>query len=50
MTYNKANQMATATPVGTPNTYAYDAFGQRLEVKTAGTPFAPISTTWPAIS
>jgi RHS repeat-associated protein len=40
LTYNKANQMATAKPVSTLNSYFYDAFGQRLEIKTAGTPFA----------
>ena len=40
LTYNKANQMATAKPVSTLNSYFYDAFGQRLEIKTAGTPFS----------
>ena len=40
LTYNKANQMATAKPSTTLNTYTYDAFGQRLKIKTAGTPFS----------
>jgi YD repeat-containing protein len=39
LTYNKANQMATAKPATTLNSYFYDAFGQRLKIKTAGTPF-----------
>ena len=39
-TYNKANQMATVTDFGSAkNSYFYDAFGQRLKVKTAGTPY-----------
>jgi hypothetical protein len=34
MTYNQANQMATATVSGTASSYFYDAFGQRLKLKT----------------
>lgn len=33
MTYNKANQLATATVSSTASTYTYDAFGNRLEAK-----------------
>jgi RHS repeat-associated protein len=33
MTYNKANQLATAVVSGTTSTYTYDAFSQRLEAK-----------------
>ena len=32
-TYSKANRMATANPFGTNTTYTYDAFGNRLKVK-----------------
>lgn len=39
MTYNKANQLATATVAGTASTYTYDAFGARLLATVgAGTP------------
>ena len=39
-TFDKANRMATVTILGNPkNSYFYDAFGQRLKVKTAGTPY-----------
>jgi RHS repeat-associated protein len=40
MTYNQANQMATATVSGTASTYTYDAFGERLKLKTPGTKYA----------
>jgi RHS repeat-associated protein len=40
MTYNQANQMATATVSGTTSSYFYDAFGQRLKLKTPGTKYA----------
>jgi hypothetical protein len=40
MTYNQANQMATATVSGTTSSYFYDAFGQRLKLKTPGSPYA----------
>jgi RHS repeat-associated protein len=39
MTYNQANQMATATVSGTASSYFYDAFGQRLKLKTPGTKY-----------
>src|SRR5262249_697676 len=39
MTYNKANQLATATVSGTASTYTYDAFSNRLKVKTGANPF-----------
>lgn len=39
-TYNKANQMGSLTLFGgAVNGYAYDAFGTRLKLKTAGTPY-----------
>jgi hypothetical protein len=38
LTYNKANQMATATVSGTASSYFYDAFGNRLKLKTT-TPY-----------
>jgi RHS repeat-associated protein len=37
MTYNKANQLATASNGGS-GTYGYDAFGQRLKVTVPGNP------------
>jgi RHS repeat-associated protein len=39
MTYNQANQMATATVSGTSSSYFYDVFGQRLKLKTPGTKY-----------
>ncbi len=39
-TYSKANRMATANPFGTNTAYTYDAFGNRLKVKSGTTPFA----------
>jgi YD repeat-containing protein len=39
-TYSKANRMATANPFGTTATYGYDAFGQRLKVKSGTNPFS----------
>jgi RHS repeat-associated protein len=38
-TYNKANQLASLTVSGTTTGYNYDAFGQRLKLKTGTTPF-----------
>ena len=38
-TYSKANRMATANPFGTTSTYSYDAFGNRLKIKSGTTPF-----------
>ena len=38
MTYNKANQMASATVSSTASTYAYDAFGQRLQSTVGSNP------------
>jgi RHS repeat-associated protein len=40
MTYNQANQMATATVSGTTSNYYYDAFGQRLKIKIPGSAYA----------
>jgi RHS repeat-associated protein len=40
LTYNKANQLASVTPNGASTSgYNYDAFGQRLKLKTGTTPF-----------
>jgi RHS repeat-associated protein len=39
-TYSKADRMATADPFGTTSTYGYDAFGNRLRVKTGTNPFS----------
>lgn len=38
MTYNKANQLASASAAGNSATYGYDAFGQRLKVQPSGMP------------
>jgi YD repeat-containing protein len=40
MTYNKANQMATAVVSGTTSTYGYDAFGQRLKATVGANPLS----------
>ncbi len=39
LTYNKANQLATATSAGSSGAYSYDAFGSRLKVQP---PTAPL--------
>ena len=39
-TYSKADRMASANPFGTNTTYAYDAFGNRLRVKSGTNPFS----------
>jgi RHS repeat-associated protein len=39
MTYNQANQLATATVSGTKSTYTYDFLGIRNKIKTGTTPF-----------
>ena len=36
--YSKADRMASANPFGTNTTYAYDAFGNRLRVKSGANP------------
>ena len=38
MTWNKADQLATAAAFGTTNAYGYDAFGQRLTSKAGAAP------------
>ena len=40
LTYYKSNQLATAKPSTNTSTYYYDAFGQRLKIKTTGTEFS----------
>jgi YD repeat-containing protein len=40
LTYYKSNQLATSKPSTNTSTYYYDAFGQRLKIKTTGTEFS----------
>jgi YD repeat-containing protein len=40
LTYYKSNQLATSKPATNTSTYYYDAFGQRLKIKTSGTEFS----------